>query len=214
MSDEVVQEPVEQDAEEAGESSRIGGAIVTLVLAAVAVLAMKAVVTAAPYVAYFVAGVLVCHAWHRVGTWRASRRDGQTQDEADEEEPPDVVEALQHLGRGGNSVLLTQLRKRLRVADTKAVKALLKDEGIRVRAGVRTSSGNGPGVHHEDIPTPPPPEDAPSVKRCSCSSEPTTPTPTTAPEGGPGEGLRVVPLGTEAKIVYDPNDTVRHHRIM
>jgi len=213
MSDETEQEPVEQDTEEAGEPSRIGGAIVALVLVGVAVLVMKAVITAVPYVAYFVAGLLVCHGWHRLGAWRARRRDGQTEDEADEEETPDVVDALQHLGRGGNSVLLTQLRKRLRVADTKAVKALLKDEGIRVRAGVRTSAGNGPGVHHEDIPAPPPEVESGHGEGCCCTSEPTTPTPTTGAEEGPGEGVAVEAIGQAGTLIRDRSAAQRRHTV-
>jgi len=123
-----------------------------------------------------------------------------------------VVEALQHLGRRGDSVLLTQLRKRLGAADTKAVKALLKAEGIRVRAGVRTPAGNGPGVHQTDIPAPPPREETPSGSGCCCRSEPTTPTPTTDAAPG-GEGRRVEPLGDGGYIIRDPADAARHHRV-
>lgn len=210
MSDETTgSEPEGTVGEETEQPSRVAGVFVLLVLVGVAVLALKVIVTVAPYTAYFVAGILACLGWQRVRGWVAKRRGP----EAEDEEEPDVVEALQHLGRNGDSVLLTQLRKRLRVADTKAVKKLLKADGIRWRDGVRTSAGNGPGVHHEDIPAPPPQEVAPSESGCSCSSGPTTPTPTTAPEEEQGEGLRVEPIGQAGAIIRDPADTVRHYRV-
>lgn len=32
-------------------------------------------------------------------------------------------------------------------------------------------------------------------------------------DGGSEKGLRVVPLGYEARIIYDPADTIRHHQV-
>ncbi|MFJ8470595.1 hypothetical protein [Kitasatospora sp. NPDC094011] len=61
------------------------------------------------------------------------------------------------------SVLLTQLASDLAAdhpdweASTKAVRTLLTAAGIPVRGGVRTPDGNGPGVHHEDVPPLPSP---------------------------------------------------------
>lgn len=212
MSDETTgPEPEGTAGEETEQPSRVAGVFVLLVLAGVAVLVLKVIVTVAPYTAYFVAGILACLGWQKVRAWAKTRRAPVDGDEDDEEEP-DVMEALQHLGRNGDSVLLTQLRKRLRVTDTKAVKKLLKADGIRWRDGVRTPAGNGPGVHHEDIPAPPPREAAPSESGCSCSSGPTTATPTTASEER-GEGLRVEPIGQAGAIIRDPADTVRHHRV-
>lgn len=211
MSDETTdQTPKDEAGEEEDKPSRVAGALALLLLAGVACLILKAVVTVAPYTAYFVAGILFCLGWQRARSWVAGRRESAGEED-EEAEFPDVAEALMDLGRRGDSVLLTQLRKRLRVADTKAVKALLKDEGIRVRAGVRTPVGNGPGVHHEDIPAPSPVV-AGHGEGCCCTSGPTTPTPTTGPEGA-GEGLRVVPIGTDGKIVYDLKDTIRHHHV-
>ncbi|MFF2118223.1 hypothetical protein ACFVXH_12940 [Kitasatospora sp. NPDC058184] len=61
------------------------------------------------------------------------------------------------------SVLLTALAAKLAdehpswMASTKAVRTLLTAAGIPVRPGVRTPHGNGPGVHHEDVPALPSP---------------------------------------------------------
>lgn len=175
-----------------------------VVLLTVALLAMWGIVTVLPETAYVVVGILGCLGWQRVGRWIGKRRDRR--EDEDQEEPPDVAEALRLLGQHGDHVLLTQLRKRLGVADTKAVRALLKESGIRVRSGVRTPAGNGPGVHRDDIPQAPPPrEKGPVGGPCRCSSEPTTPTPTTE--------LRVEPIGLAGAVVHDPAEAVRRHRI-
>jgi hypothetical protein len=204
-------EEVEPSAEEADEPRQMNERTAKAIVVVIAAAALWGLVVAFPWVAYVIVGVLGTLGWLRARSWIVNRRSSRD-DEPDEEEEPDVLEALHHLGRRGDSVLLTQLRKRLRVADTKAVKKLLKDEGIRVRAGVRTPAGNGPGVHHEDIPAPPPQEDAPSESGCSCRPGPTTPTPTTGEEG-PGEGLTVEAIGQAGTLVRDPSDVVRHHRV-
>ncbi|MFD0403378.1 hypothetical protein ACFVHI_35485 [Kitasatospora sp. NPDC127121] len=96
-------------------------------------------------------------------------------DEDQEEEPETTVPtpAETHLltaslAAGGTSVLLTRLAIDLAAShpswepSTKAVRTLLSEAGIRVRDGVRTPDGNGPGVHHEDVPPlPSPSESAP-----------------------------------------------------
>lgn len=194
----------------AGESEEESSRSRVVVLFVVGAVIAWRVVAAFPEVAYVVVGSLGTVGAQKVRAWRAKREEG---DEADEEETPDVVDALQHLGRGGNSVLLTQLRKRLRVADTKAVKALLKDEGIRIRAGVRTSAGNGPGVHHEDIPAPPPEVESGHGEGCCCTSEPTTPTPTTGAEEGPGEGVAVEAIGQAGTLIRDRSAAQRRHTV-
>lgn len=191
----------EEKADVEAPPSRIAGAVVLLVLAVVAVLLLRALVTAAPYTAYFVAGVIVTAVWHKARAWRSKRRG----EDGDEEEEPDVVEALQYLGRNGDHVLLTQLQKRLGVADTKAVRRLLKAEKIRVRPGVRAPKGNGPGVHQEDIPAPPPDAATPSESGCSCRPGPTTPTPTT--------GTTVEAIGLAGVVVKDGSETARRHRV-
>lgn len=201
MSDDKPAGDTDTEAEEE-QSSRIAGGCVLLILAVVAVLVLRVVVTVAPYSAYFVAGVLVCLAWQRVRAWARGRSEGEG---AADEDVPDVAEALRYLSRGGDHVLLTQLQKYLRAADTKAVRKLLKAEKIRVRDGVRTPKGNGPGVHQEDIPAPPPVEATPSESGCSCRPEPTTPTPTT--------GTTVSPIGLAGMVVKDGSEAARRHRI-
>jgi hypothetical protein len=130
MSDDTGEETGPDEVEDP--PSRIAGAFVLLVLAGVLVLILRVVVTVAPYSAYFVVGVLVTVGWQRVAGWLRLKRRREDREEAAEEEP-DVVEALQHLGRNGDHVLLTQLRKRSAPKDTKAVRKLLKAEKIRVR---------------------------------------------------------------------------------
>ena len=200
MSDEVTGETPE-----GAESppSRVAGVFVLLLVVGVGSLILRVVVRAAPYTAYFVVGVLVTVGWQRAAGWLRHRRDDR--EEAEDEEEPDVVEALQHLGRNGDHVLLTQLRKRCGAADTKTVRKLLKAEKIRVRSGVRTPAGNGPGVHQDDIPAPPPVEATPSESGCSCRPEPTTPTPTT--------GVTVEAIGLAGVVVKDGSEVTRQHRV-
>jgi hypothetical protein len=201
MSDDTAGDTRPDEVEEP--PSRVAGGCVLVVLAGVAVLILRVVVMVAPYTAYFVVGVLVTVGWQRAVGWLRHRRDDRG--EAEVEEEPDVVEALQHLGRNGDHVLLTQLRKRCGAADTKTVRKLLKAEKIRVRGGVRTPGGNGPGVHQDDIPAPPPVEAAPSESGCSCRPGPTTPTPTT--------GTTVEPIGLAGMVVKDGSEVTRQHRV-
>lgn len=94
-----------------------------------------------------------------------------TPDEAPEEPPagpsPEaVVEALHALVGEGRGVLLTTLRTHLQLPDTRAVREVLSGAGIRVRPGVRTTAGNGPGVHLSDVPPLRSPLDPPQEGRC------------------------------------------------
>lgn len=88
----------------------------------------------------------------------------QAPDEAAEEasaEPPappsrEVISgALHGLVGEGRGVLLTTLCQHLSLPHTRAVREVLDGAGIRVRPGVRTAAGNGPGVHLSDFPPPP-----------------------------------------------------------
>jgi hypothetical protein len=199
VSDEATGETME---EAESPPSRAAGVFVLLLVVGVGSLILRVVVRAAPYTAYFVVGILVTVGWQRAAGWLRRRREGR--EEVEVEEEPDVVEALQHLGRNGDHVLLTQLRKRCGAADTKTVRKLLKAERIRVRDGVRTPGGNGPGVHQDDIPAPPPAEATPSESGCSCRSA-TTPTPTT--------GTTVEPIGLAGLVVKDGSEATRQHRV-
>ncbi|MFF2353960.1 hypothetical protein ACFVVL_29785 [Kitasatospora sp. NPDC058115] len=85
---------------------------------------------------------------------------------------PTAVEAhslTASLTASGSSVLLTRLAADLGTAhpswtgSTKAVRALLSEAGVPVREGVRTPDGNGPGVHHQDVPPLPSPPETPVV---------------------------------------------------
>ncbi|AKN71239.1 hypothetical protein QR97_16780 [Streptomyces sp. PBH53] len=175
------------------------------VLLAVLLLAMWGIVAALPETAYVIIGVLGTLGVQRARAWRNARR---TQPVVAEEATPDVVAALHRLVGNDRGVLLTRLRDDLGAADTKTVRALLDAAGIPIRAGVRTRAGNGPGVHTDDIPTPPP---AP-VDGCCCSSDANT-NANSGSERGAEEGLRVERIGQSGYILRDPADTVRHHTV-
>lgn len=128
------------------------------------------VVYAVPETGYFVAGLLATATVRKARGWVSRRRESD-ETEPEEQEPVDVVAVLQELGAGRESVLLTAVKDAAQLPDTKAVRALLDEAGIRVRAGVRTPDGNGPGVHADDIPAPSPTPSDHSPTGCLCSSE-------------------------------------------
>ncbi len=107
----------------------------------------------------------------------------------------DLVRALHGLVGAGRGVLLTALRQRLQLADTRAVRALLAQHSIPTRPGVRAEGGNGPGVHRDDFPPlPPSPDTSPvgvvSPGQRTNNNEP-TPEPWSARELQ--QGFRIVP---------------------
>lgn len=200
-----------EQAAEPGEPGGMSERTARWILTAVVLLAMWGIVAAVPETAYIVVGILVCLGWQRARAWLAGRRE-TAEDEPDEEPGPDVAQALRALSGTGEHVLLTQLQKRLGVPDTKAVRALLKTAGIRVRSGVRTPAGNGPGVHRDDVPAPSPAEGEPHSDGCCCRSGNNA----NANNGGgdPSQkGLRVEPIGQAGAVVRDPSDAVRHHTV-
>ncbi|MGX1301388.1 hypothetical protein RKD35_002876 [Streptomyces albogriseolus] len=148
-------------------------------------------------------------------------------DEAPEEaaaEPPAppspeaIAGALHHLYRGGSGVLLTTLRQHLSLPHTRAVREVLGGAGIRVREGVRTPGGNGPGVHTHDFP-PLPPSPDPSPGDVVCAGESTNNNNANA-ESGPQKGLRADgsywPPGRDYHFEPDPTNPhgtlIIHHR--
>lgn len=203
----------EPEPETAGESDGMSERAARIILFAVAMLALWGVVAALPELAYVVVGILLTLAWQHVTAW-LERRRGQDdeEDQEPEQEAPDVTAALQQLVGDDKGVLLTTLRDHLEAADTKTVKALLYEAGIRWRAGVRTTHGNGPGVHHEDIPPAPPAHDGAHGDGCCCRSDANANTNSTPGEGR-GKGLRVEPNGLGGKIVYDLTDDQRHQTV-
>lgn len=210
-SDETTTETAEAGGEDG--PSRIAGGCVLLILAAIGVLVVKSVVTAAPYVAYFVAGILCTVGAQKArARWgRKRRQDDEGEDEAEDVAPPDVAGALRRLVGDDKGVLLTALRDDLELTDTKAVKGLLEDAGIPWKA-VRTREGNGPAVHRDDIPPTPSPDVAASHgDGCCCRSDANNNS-NNADEQGPGEGIRVQRTET-GLVIYDLADTHRHHTV-
>ncbi|MGW2933958.1 hypothetical protein ACWDA7_19385 [Streptomyces sp. NPDC001156] len=184
-----------EETAEPGEPSPRADRAARIVLFAVGALAMWGIVAALPEVAYVVVGVLGCISWQRTRDWWARRRaDEQT------EAAPDVAAALWAVAGEGRHVLLTELRDELGVGDTKVVRALLGEAGVRVRSGVRTVAGNGPGVHRDDLPALPLPRSAPPESGVGAGQEP-TPTPTTQP------------LGLAGVVVKDGSESSRRYRI-
>ncbi|MBE4790998.1 hypothetical protein [Streptomyces caniscabiei] len=198
MSDETTKTATDNAGEE-GEPSRIAGWLVGLVLIGVAILALKALVTAFPYVAYYVAGLLTCWGWSK-GRSRLTRRADDDQEHEDIAIEIDIAGALRRLsGDAGSSVLLTALRDHLTLPDTKAVKALLDEAGIRHKA-VRTPDGNGPGVHVKDIPPVSSPTPEAHDERCCCRSDDNNNADNT-PDGDPRKGTRVEAIGDGGLLV-------------
>ncbi|KUJ65411.1 hypothetical protein [Streptosporangium amethystogenes] len=162
-------DPAEQPVGESEGSSRVAGGCVI----AIGIGAALGVVYVYPDVGTYAAGLVTAAGVRKARGWVAKRqthKGEQVVDEADVDEPVDIVAVLQTLGEGGTGVLLTALREAAGLSDTKAVRALLDEAGIRVRAGVRTPAGNGPGVHADDIPAPSPTPTDPSQAGCLCSS--------------------------------------------
>lgn len=159
---------------------------------------------AAPEAAYFVTGLLATAGYRKARAWLTGRqaRDVELDDEA---EAVDIVAALQRLSDGGAHVRLTQLQKATGLPDTKAVRVLLDEAGIRVRGGVRAGGKNGPGVHHEDVPPLPGAGEGPSPGGCLCSSGANANANNSSPEGAE-EGLRVEPIGHSGSVVRVPGE--------
>lgn len=174
-------------------------------LAVIGVSFAGTIVVVVPETAYYTAGLLTAAGVRRARTWAAGRRRADA-DEADEEQPVDIVAVLQKLSQGGEHVRLTQLQKAAGLPDTKAVRALLDDASIPVRTGVRAGGKNGPGVHHDDIPR----ENASPSGRCLCRSGANA---NANNDGGewPEKGFRVDAIGQGGTVVYDLSETRRHH---
>lgn len=202
-------QPEEQPAEEAAEPGERAERTARLVLTLVAGLALWGVLAAFPYVAYVVVGIMGTLGWQRARAWLRGRRSSEG--EKPEETPaPDVGEALRRLVGDDKGVLLTILRDDLKLPDTKAVKALLKAEGIPWKAG-RTREGNGPSVRRDAIPPAPSPPAAESHGEGCCCRSGANANSNNAREDEPREGFRVVPIGTDGRIVYDLSDTHPYH---
>ncbi|MFG2747216.1 hypothetical protein ACGFY0_45175, partial [Streptomyces chartreusis] len=165
-----------------------------------------AIAVVVPETAYYSAGLLTATGVRKARTWVAGRR-GADAVEPDEEQPVDIVAVLQEIGWDGSHVLLTRLADTAGLPDTKAARALLAEAGVPVRAGVRTLSGNGPGVHASDIPRI---EAAPS-RRCLCRSDANANANNAAGEG-PEKGFRVETTGQAGVTVYDLADD-RHTNV-
>ena len=191
MSDEQTTDVEAAPAGEGDSPSRVAGGCVLLALAGLAALAVKALVTAAPYVAYFVAGILCTLAVQRARA-RWGRRGTETADDAPEGEAPkpDIADALRQLVGDDAGVLLTRLRDHLQLPDTKAVKGLLDEAGIPWKAG-RTREGNGPSVRREAIPPAPSPVVADGHGEGCCCRSGGNGNGDNGPDGGERSGIRV-----------------------
>lgn len=184
-------------AEEQPDGRVAGGCVLAVALAAGGTIAY-----AVPESAYFVAGLLATRAAHKA---RALATRFRRPDDESEPEEVDIVAKLQGLAEGGEHVRLTQLQEAAGLPDTKAVRALLDEAGVRVRSGVRAGGKNGPGVHHEDVPPLPGAGNGAPSGGCLCSSAANTNANNAAPPT-PRKGLRVEPIGHAGSIVRDPSE--------
>jgi hypothetical protein len=178
-------------------------------LAVIAIGTAGTIAVAVPETGYYVAGLITAAGVQRARTWAAGRRQNADETDADEQEPVDIVAVLQQLSEGGQHVRLTQLQEAAGLPDTKAVRALLDEAGIPVKRGVRTPGGNGPGVHHGDIPAPLPESGTPSGG-CVCAGHAANANTNNETEEGPEKGLRVQRSDYGATY-YDPAETQRRH---
>ncbi|OKK06431.1 hypothetical protein AMK26_10440 [Streptomyces sp. CB03234] len=185
-----------------------------LILCVVAALAVWGIVAVFPWIAYIALGVLLCLGWQRGHARWTARQDAQAEDKTPEEPEPekDMGTALRHLVGDDNGVLLTGLRDYLKLPDTRTVRNLLHASGIRVREGVRTSGGNGPGVHQDDIPPAPPLTDGAPGDGCCCRSDTNANTNNKHPTSR-REGLRVEAIGQAGAVVHDVSEGRRHHAV-
>lgn len=190
------------------EPSKLAGGCVAVVLVGGPLLGAVMVL---PETAYVVVGVLGTVGVRKARSWAAARRDRAGAAVGSDAEV-DIVEPLRELAADGDHVLLTRLQKAAGLPDTKAVRALLDAAGVRVRAGVRTPAGNGPGVHQDDIPPLLSPEQGPSSRRCLCSSGANANT-NNGPAADLREGLRVETIGQAGTVVHDPAEAHRHHAV-
>lgn len=160
----------------------------------------------APHVARFaIPGAIV--AWCVAALCVAPAADAEPAEPAEEEpadpDPQDVEDLVRDLIGDNTGVLLTALRQPLHAADTRAVRELLATAGIRVRPGVRTAAGNGPGVHRDDVPAP--------------SALPGAPSSTVVAAGQPANTNTNNELRVESRegmtIINDPADRHRTHSL-
>lgn len=195
----------DEDTGDAGEESTGRGPAVAL--SVLGLVATWRIVTVAPEVAYVAVGALGTVGWQKLQTRRAGGHTADV-DSADEVEPPDVAAALRRLVGDDNGVLLTRLRDDLELPDTKVVKQLLDDAGIPWKA-VRTTHGNGPGVHKNDIPPAgPSPVDDGHGNGCCCRSDDNGNSDNTGTDA-PGEGIRVERTDS-GWIIRDLDEPTRH----
>lgn len=191
-----------EPAAEQPDTNRLAGGCVLVVLAAAA----GGVVHQVPETGYFVAGLITTATIRKARGWAAGRRTDAEEPQPEPADELDVAEALRRLVGDDRGVLLTRLRDDLGLPDTRTVRNLLDAADIPIRAGVRTSAGNGPGVHRDDVP----PLESPHQPRCLCRSDANTNT-NNEPEPDPEKGLRVAPIGQAGAVVTDPAETQRRH---
>ncbi|MGW6566458.1 hypothetical protein [Streptomyces sp. NPDC054975] len=184
--------------------SKLAGGCVLAIGAALA----GGVVYAVPELGYTVAGLGAATGYRRARAWALGRRKRATEEEPEAEDVIDIVATLHELSPAGAlHVRLTELQEATGLPDTKAVRALLDDDEIRVRTGVRAGGKNGPGVHSDDIPRWP---CGPSSEGCWCTSDANTNANNTL-ESDPEKGFRVEHTGQAGTTVYDLSETRRHH---
>ncbi|MFB7440231.1 hypothetical protein ACFC01_18040 [Streptomyces mirabilis] len=161
----------------------------------------------APHLARFaVPGTVVAWcaaAWCMAPASTDEPRNEPTEEQPAEPDPQDVEDLVRDLIGDDRGVLLTTLRQPLHAPNTRAVRELLDAAGIRVRPGVRTAGGNGPGVHRDDLTAPSPAPADPPVDVVAAGEDANTNTNNT---------LRVESR-EGMTIINDPADRHRAHSL-
>lgn len=116
-------------------------------------------------------------------------------------DPADVADVVRDVIGTGKGALLTALTGPLGEPDTKAVRTVLTAAHIRIRPGVRTAAGNGPGVHRDDVPAPRPTPTADPVDAVAADQDANTNT----------NNKPTVVVRNRVPIIIDPADHRRHN---
>jgi hypothetical protein len=178
-----------------GMSDRTARAILTVV----ALGAMWGIVAVLPETAYVIVGVLCTHGWQQARRWLTQRRsDPADEDQAQDDDREPLAETMHRLA--DPHVFLADLAD-ARGLSMDVTRALLEALGIRVRRAVRCGTRTGVGVHKDDLPPLPRPDDTPPVAGVDLQQQHNQ------------QGSVRVERTEGGLIIYDLSETNRRHTV-